>query len=145
MILCYTHDIFSHHQRNFPQKQMGTDAKTYTQRICRERESTWDSSINSLPSEFREPCIKGEKSIRARWMEDTSRIRPSNQFSQVKVNSQRLKQQAQGLHGSARGPLHTYYSFKLSLIMGLLSVRTKGSLILVPFLRSLIFLLGYLV
>lgn len=73
-------------------------------------------------------------------MEDNKRTRPFEPISQVQVNSQRQKQQTQGLNGSASGFLHMYYSFKLSIIIGLLNVRTNISLILVPVFRTLFLL-----
>lgn len=57
----------------------------------------------------------------------------------------RLKQKTQGLHGSAPDLLNMYYSFKLSLIIGLLSVRMSGSLMCMLILRTLFLLLSHLV
>lgn len=56
------------------------------------------------------------------------------------MNSQRLKQLSQDLHGSAPSPLHIYYSFQFT-VMGLLIVRTSEFLILVPTLEDLSFFL----
>jgi hypothetical protein len=41
------------------------------------------------------------------------------------ISSQRLKQQAQGLHGCAPGPLQTYCDYWLSIFMEALSERAK--------------------
>lgn len=51
------------------------------------------------------------------------------------MKSERLKQQAQGRHGSAPGPLCMSYSFQANISMGLPSVN-EGPLILVPALGA---------
>lgn len=43
---------------------------------------------------------------------------PLNQLSKTHINWQRMKQQVQGLHGSALVPLHVSYSIHLSVFMG---------------------------
>ena len=48
-----------------------------------------------------------------RGCEDSRRTGPLNQPGKVHMRSQRLKQQAQGLHGSAPGPL-IYTMFSLA-------------------------------
>lgn len=48
------------------------------------------------------------------------------------MNSQSLRQHAQGLDGAAPGHLCVYNGFQFSVLMGFLSVRMSGSLILVP-------------
>ena len=51
------------------------------------------------------------------------------------MNSQRLKQHAQGLHGSAPGPLNIYYGFNFSVFYGTPEEETFESQILVPSLE----------
>lgn len=53
---------------------------------------------------------------------------PLNPLRKAYMDSQRMKQQAQGLHGSMPGPLCMYYSYWRSIFMELLS--TSGSLTL---------------
>ena len=48
------------------------------------------------------------------------------------MNSQSLRQHAQGLHGAAPGHLCVYNGFQFSVLMGFLSVRMSGSLTVVP-------------
>lgn len=50
------------------------------------------------------------------------------------MNSQDWGSKQGGLEGSPPGPLHIVYRIQFSIYMGLLSVRTSGSLIIVPFL-----------
>lgn len=50
------------------------------------------------------------------------------------MNSLRLKQEPQGLHRSASGPLYDSLAY---CFMGLLSVRMSGSIILTPALKNL--------
>lgn len=38
-------------------------------------------------------------------------------LSKAHVNSQKLKQQAQDIHGSTPGPLLTYYSFQFNILI----------------------------
>lgn len=52
------------------------------------------------------------------------------------MNSQRLRQQANGLHGSAPGALLVHYGFQFGVFMGLLNVRTSGPLF---FVSSVVF------
>ena len=59
-----------------------------------------------------------------------------NHLSKSNVNSQRLMEQAQGLHRSTPGPLCIHDSFQFSIFMGFLSVWMNGSLILVPALET---------
>ena len=47
------------------------------------------------------------------------------------MNSQKLRQHAQGLQGSAPGPLYIYYNFHFTVFREFLSGRTNGSLIVV--------------
>lgn len=81
---------------------MGTDARHYVK-----RKSKLMISIKLLSSELRKPCVRGgEKSIRAR--EDGGRQEKKSPLDQLRkecMSSQRLEQQAQGLHGSASVPL----------------------------------------
>lgn len=77
-----------------------------TDRHHLERESKLHISVGSLPQELRHPMGKGEE----RWqeskgMEDTRKTCSSESTMQGLTGSQRLKQQAQGLHGSAPDPL----------------------------------------
>jgi len=51
------------------------------------------------------------------------------------MNSQRLEDQTQGLPWSVPGPLHIYYGFQFSVLMGFLSLQTSWALILVPSLK----------
>lgn len=74
-----------------------------------ERESKLEVSIKSLPSELSESHRRGgRKRVKAGgevWtegMEDTRRARPPESTEQVLLNSQGLKQQAQGLLGHTR-------------------------------------------
>lgn len=53
------------------------------------------------------------------------------------MSSQRLTQQTQGLHWSTPGFHKGYCSNQLCIFMGFLTVRTSGSLILVPALWTL--------
>jgi hypothetical protein len=48
------------------------------------------------------------------------------------MSSQRLRQQTQGLHGSASGPPYMHDGFQFSVFMRVLSVQMSGPLILVP-------------
>ena len=48
------------------------------------------------------------------------------------MNSERLRQHAQGPHRSAPHPLCMLYNFQFRVLMGLLSVHLSESLILVP-------------
>lgn len=48
------------------------------------------------------------------------------------MNSQSLRQHAQGLDGAAPGHLCVYNGFQFSVLMGFLSVRMSGSLTVVP-------------
>jgi hypothetical protein len=48
------------------------------------------------------------------------------------MNSRGPRQHAHGLQGSAPGLLPVYCGFRLSVSVGFLSVRTSGSLLLVP-------------
>ena len=57
-----------------------------------------------------------------------------DQLKQVYMSSQTLKQNVRDMKMSAPGLLHIYYSFKFSAFMGLLSVWTSRSQILVPYL-----------
>lgn len=68
-----------------------------------------------------------------------------NQLGKAHLSWQRLTQQAQDLRRSADGPWRACYSFQLSVIMGLLSVWTRGSLIPVSALVAFSLLLGCLV
>lgn len=61
------------------------------------------------------------------------------------MNSQRLKQQAKGLHCSAPSPLCVYYSYQFSIFMELLSVWMSEFLILTPALGAHFLLSGCLV
>lgn len=67
-----------------------------------------------------------------------SPIPPWSQLSGAWRHSppQTTKQQALSLHGSAPGSLCTYYSYKLIIFMGLLTVTMSGSLALVPVLGT---------
>lgn len=67
---------------------------------------------------------------------------PLNQLNKATMNSVGLKQKAWGLHRSALYPLCIKCSFQFSIFMGLLSLETSRSLILVP---SFFFLLVCLV
>lgn len=48
------------------------------------------------------------------------------------MNSQRLMQNALGLHVSASSPLHLFYNFQFSILRGLVSVQMSESLTIVP-------------
>lgn len=109
--------------------------------------SKWHNIHQIPPSVLRESCgRRGRKIERVRgdrgmpWEQGTL-----NQLSKAQKNSQRLKQQAEGRHRSQRGPLHAYYSFHVSTFLGLLSVWTNESLILVHCLRPLFLSLACLI
>lgn len=55
---------------------------------------------------------------------------PLNQLSNAYVGSQRQKQQAPGLHGSAPGPLHISYGCNIYVFVGLLKMGVGMSLTL---------------
>ena len=61
------------------------------------------------------------------------------------MNSQRLRQHTQGLHGSAPVPLHIHYGFQFSVFMGFLNVQLSGSLSLLPSLGLFSFCLFCLI
>lgn len=58
------------------------------------------------------------------------------------MNSQILKQKAQGLHGSTPGPLCIYCTYYLSILTGPLTLKVSGSLTLVPVLGTPFLLSG---
>ena len=78
----------------------------------------------------------GRKSIRLRGDGGHQEQGPLDQLSKAHMNSPRLKQQTQGLHGPGLVPLHIYYSFQLSIFKGHLSRRMSVSLILVSAFRT---------
>lgn len=55
-----------------------------------------------------------------------------NQLSEVVMNSQRLKYQAQGFHGSVPDPQHTYHRLQFSVIMSVQRIGTIVSLTVKP-------------
>lgn len=124
------HDIQTLHRKR--------DLETYN--------SKWHNLHQIPPSVPRETCGRSRKSVSVRgdrrmpWEQGTL-----NQLSKAQKNSQRLKQRAEGRHRSQPGPLHAYYSFHVSTFLGLLSVWTNESLILVNCLRPLFLSLACLI
>ena len=106
----------------------------YTETGRQEAHSKWEVSIKSLSSELREIFRRWErKEVRTRrdgWK--TPGVQSLlEELNKAHINSQRLKQQAQGIQESVPGPQQTYSSTQFCVFMGLLSMWTSVSLILV--------------
>lgn len=89
-----------------------------------------------------------EMPLKRRWKEGKSpsgrrtiEQSPMNQRSKEHMGSQRLRLQSPVLHRCTLGPLHIHFSYQLNIFMGLLIIRTSGSLSLVPSVGILFLLL----
>lgn len=124
MIFCYSHGSLpcsaitkeAYSVRRWEQIQRPTA------RHCAERElgthiSKWYVSIKFHPWKRKQKECGNQRVWRTSGEKD-----PPNQLKKPHMNSRRVHQQARGLHGCAPGPLHMYYSFQVSVSMGLLSV-----------------------
>ena len=112
---------------------MEIDVETHIKTLLREGVlgtgiSKWDQ-IPSLRAQGTPQKRRWPRVQEPDRMEDTRRTWPLNQLSGVHMSSRGLKQQAGEQHGSVES-LHKHYRFCLSICMGLLSLRTSGSLIL---------------
>ena len=72
--------------------------------------SKQDVSIKSLPSVLREPCRRGGKKwcMSQEGWTDTKNTWPYISRIKTHMNSQSLRQHAEGLHGTTTGPWHIY-------------------------------------
>jgi hypothetical protein len=84
-------------------------ARDYAERHLGTRSSKADVCIKSFLSQLREHCGRGDGS---KVTEDTGEQISLKQLNKAHLNSQRLKQQAQGLHQPATGHQLIYYSFQ---------------------------------
>ena len=64
-------------------------------------------------------------------------------MSKAHKNSQILRQQGQGPYSAAPGPLCMCYGFQFSVLVGFMSVRVSGALILTSLGGLLFFCLPY--
>lgn len=101
---------------------MGADAETHSQTFCAE-------DLNPSPRISGNPAEEqSEHKSQGAWRAPGQG--PLRQLSQARMSSQRLKQQAQGLLWAAPGRMCCSHS--LSVFMEILTVRTSGSLTLLP-------------
>lgn len=101
--------LFNHHQRCFLLQKMEANTETHNimpsmrgpETLC----TKWLVSIKSpLPSSK----LRGRKSVGARGDGGLQ----ENKMIKAHMHSQRLNQQAQGIHRSVPGPVRIYYGFK---------------------------------
>ena len=94
---------------------METDAETHSQ-----REKVYMGERVYKGGPYQAPPFGAQVILRKRKWRDCEIQRgwktpeeqdPLNQLSKVHMSSQKLRQQAQGLHGSVPGPLSIYYDF----------------------------------
>lgn len=119
MIFCYAHKPGPYSaiiREAFLQQRI--DSKSDIKQRVRDSEthsSKWDVCIKSLPLDLREPLRRGGKKEQETEGREAPRERDiPKQLSKAHMNPQSLQQRAQGLHGSAPGPLHVYCSFQLA-------------------------------
>lgn len=119
------HALFSHHQRIFPLKQIGTNPETVRQTLYREWEilGSWALKGMSLPapplpSGFTEPWEKwGRKSVRGGG--------DGGHQENKAVCTQSPRQTERGLPRSAPGLLGTDHGFQLSVFYGTLGCSNE--------------------
>ena len=90
---------------------MGTDAEIHSQTL--HEESKWEISIKSFLLELGEFRGRGDgQMLGVRLCGDHHENKAAlTQISKAHMDSQRQKQRANGLHGSAPGPLHVCYIY----------------------------------
>lgn len=141
--------LFIHHHRGFllrSSSKWGKNARDLKSNIKQRKgvlethSSKWDFSIESHPSELREPHKREiRKSIRVRG------VGGHQKNNGLWINWARLiKLRDWSSKNIPYMDLHIYYIFQLIIFVELLFVWTGGSLILVPTLKAFFLLLEFL-
>ena len=98
----------------FPLAVDGVDAETHSPTLIMLRFKL-EVSIGSLPSEIGEPCgSRGKDGRSQRGCRTPGEHDPLSQPSRAHTGSQRMNQQARGIHGYTPGLLHEYMLWLLA-------------------------------
>ena len=101
--------LLNHHQRCFLLKKMETNTETHNiMPSMRDPETLCTKRLVSINSPLPPSKLRGRKSVRARGDWGLQ----ENKMIKAHMYSQRLNQQAQGIHRSVPGPVRIYYRFK---------------------------------
>lgn len=140
--------FFIHHHRSSIQRQMGADAQILSQTLHthEQRESKWDVTIKSPPSDLREPRVRGGgKSVRARWMEDAGRTWHSETTMQGTNELTETEATITGFTWAHTRSFMSVLQFQLSVFKEYLIMKMKESLTLMAASGILFLLLSFCV
>ena len=121
---------------------MGTYAENHRQTLNIEKKSKLEVSIKSCFPELRISLKRRQKKCKPEGWKTIGGQDIPNQLNEDQRSSERVKQQALGLHWCKQNPLHKTSSFWLRTFLWILTVRTSASLTRGLALRTLLLQLG---